>query len=277
MNMHTAATRIAAASVLVFAGTVVRPASAAVIDGFEAFGGASGTSVAGYAGWTDITVPASAAVGNASTVITSGGGYASSNFLRLVDASTAATTGTVARKTFGADSVALSGSPVSISFALRTSASGAQNQVVLFRDGGFGNASIALQAGIRAADNKFSYTSWAAGVATNNTLAPAAVAGVWYRFDIAYTLDAATGGTYSMKITDTAANAVVYNGSNLIGQTTFVNPATATLAALHVQTSDSGAGNSDFDALSVTVPEPATMAAAVAGAAIMLRRRRRQA
>lgn len=277
MKMTTAATRFVAAGALMASGLIARPAAAAVIDGFESFGGASGSSVGGYAGWTDITVAGAAAVGNASTVVTGGGGLASSNFLRLVDASTATTTGAVARKTFGADAVPIAGSPINLSFALRTGASGAQNQVVLFRDGGFGNAFIALQAGIRAADNRFSYTSWNAGVATNNTLAPIAQPNRWYRFDIVYSFAAATGGTYSMQITDTSDASVVYSGANLIGQTTIANPATATLAALHVQTSDSGIGNSDFDALSITVPEPATMAATVAGAAIMLRRRRRQA
>ena len=243
-------------------------AGAAVIDGFEGFTGASGTTVNGYAGWGSVT---NAVVNNDATA------FDGTHYLELQDTTTTALA--TSRKTFTSTPVLADGA--SISFALRDDPDNTgfnNNQVVIYGSTG----TVVLQTGMKTSGTGavFSYTNYTSGTSvTTTSLTPAVAADTWYLFNIGYSVNPTTmAGTYSLSITNESTKAAVYTSSSpLAGQTAFASTAAENITSVLVQTSVSGSGTADEDtfALTAAVPEPASISGMIVGAGMMLARRRR--
>lgn len=195
-----------------------------------------------------------------------------SQYLQLLDS--AANAASYATYTLPS-AVDTSGGSVQISFLLRRESGGTANannaDFVIFAKN---TSSTVVQAGIKS-NGVFYYVT--GGSVTNNiqTISPAAD-GLWYRFDILYSVNSnSMTSSYTLTITDTSTNTQLISLADLAGRT-LTDSSYFNIYAVQLKTTSSGVGNVDVDAISIApVPEPASLGLAAAGFAGLLLRRRK--
>ncbi len=244
--------KVIIASVIAAGMSIAGHAHADIIENFEgvATGGLS------ISGWS---------ASSANSTIVAGTTPDGSQYLRINDASASISE----YATYTPQTAFDTTNGATISFMLRRESGSSNADFVIFAK----NATTVVQTGIKSGGN-FYYVIGGSTTVTITDLT--ATNGTWYKFDINYTVDAATLATaYSLAITDMSTHTVLKEYDVLAGRT-LANNTYVDITSVQFKTTSASVGIVDIDGITIgAIPEPASLCILGFGCAALMFSKRR--